>query len=377
MGTRTHSLLSASSSERWLACPPSARLCERFADSGSSYAAEGTDAHALAEYKVKKSLGLDAEDPRERLSSFTPEMDEHTDGYAQFVMEQVVKTREVCSSPLVLVEQRVNFSRWVPNGYGTADCLVVADGLLHVVDFKYGAGVPVSAKENAQLSLYALGALEMFGRLYDIGDVTLSVYQPRRENVSTYTVSVKELLSWAENVLAPAAKLAFEGKGEFNAGEHCRFCKAKAACRKRAEFNLELARYDFEMPPTLTDEEVASVLAKADELAAWAGDLKDYALQKALSGTKFDGFKLVEGRSVRRYTDEDAVAEAVGKAGYDPYEKKVRGITAMSAYLGKKQFKKLLEDAGLVEKPRGKPTLVPMSDKRPAIDTAAQDFRDE
>lgn len=377
MGTRTHALLSASSSERWIACPPSARLCERFADSGSSYAAEGTDAHALAEYKVKKSLGLDAEDPRERLSSFTPEMDEHTDGYAQFVMEQVVKTREVCSSPLVLVEQRVNFSRWVPDGVGTADCVIVADGLLHVVDFKYGAGVPVSAKENAQLSLYALGALEMFGRLYDIGDVTLSVYQPRRENVSAYTVSVKELLSWAENVLAPAAKLAFEGKGEFHAGEHCRFCKAKATCRKRAEFNLELARYDFEMPPTLTDEEVAAVLAKADELAAWADDVKEYALKKALSGVKFDGFKLVEGRSVRRYTDEDAVAEAVGKAGYDPYEKKVRGITAMSAYLGKKQFKKLLEDAGLVEKPRGKPTLVPMSDKRPAIDTAAQDFRDE
>ena len=369
-----HALLSASSSERWIHCPPSARLSESYEDKGSDYAAEGTDAHSLCEFKLKTAFGMEANDPTEGLTYYDQEMDDSTTGYAAYVLEQVEAEKEVCSDPVVLIEQRVDFSRWVEQGFGTADCIIIADGTLQVIDYKHGLGVLVSAEKNSQLSCYALGALDLFDGIYDIAQVSLTIYQPRRENVSTYTMSREELLAWAETVLAPAAKLAYEGKGEFKAGDHCQFCKAKANCRKRAEYNLELARYDFEMPALLGDDEVAAILTKADELVSWAGDIKDYALQKALSGTKFTGFKVVEGRSNRKYTDEAAVAKAVEDAGYEPYEKRLLGITAMSQALGRKKFEELL--GGLVYKPPGKPVLVPESDKRPAMNTAINDFKE-
>ena len=216
--------------------------------------------------------------------------------------------------------------------------------------------------------------MDLFDGIYNIERITLAIYQPRRENISLYEMGKDELLTWANETLAPAAKLAQEGKGEFKAGDHCQFCKAKANCRKRAEYNLELARYDFEMPATLEDTEVAAILPRIEDLVSWAGDVKEYALQKALSGTKFDGFKVVEGRSNRKYTDEGAVAQTVKDAGFDPYEQKLLGITAMSQVLGKKKFEELL--GGLVYKPAGKPVLVPDSDKRPAMNTAADDFKD-
>ena len=371
-----HSLLSASASHRWLNCPPSARLCEEYEDKPSEYAQEGTDCHELCAYKVLKALGRSAKDPTENLTYYNSEMEDCAEGYCSFVMEQVAKAKERCTDPLVLVEQRLDYSRYVgiEGSFGTGDCVIVSDGLLHIIDYKHGLGILVSAEKNSQLSCYALGALDLFDGIYDISEVSLTIYQPRRENVSTYTMSRDELLDWAENVLSPTAKLAYEGKGEFKAGDHCRFCKAKANCRKRAEYNLELARYDFEMPAALSDEEVASILTKADELVAWAGDVRDYALQKALSGTKFTGFKVVEGRSNRKYTDEDAAAKAVSDAGYSPYEQKLLGITAMSQMLGKKKFEELL--GGLVYKPPGKPALVPESDKRPAINTAINDFKE-
>ena len=316
-----HSFLSASASHRWINCPPSARLCEEYADRPSEYAQEGTDCHELCAYKVEKALGRSVKDPTENLTYYSQEMEDCADGYCAFVMEEVAKARERCADPLVLVEQRLDYSRYVgiEGSFGTGDCVIVSDGLLHIIDYKHGLGVLVSAEKNSQLSCYALGALDLFDGIYDIEQVSLTIYQPRRENVSTYTMSREELLAWAETVLAPAAKLAYEGKGEFKAGGHCQFCKAKANCRKRAEYNLELARYDFEMPALLGDDEVAAILTKADELVSWAGDVKDYALQKALSGTKFTGFKVVEGRSNRKYTDEAAVAKAVEDAGYEPY----------------------------------------------------------
>ena len=371
-----HSFLSASASHRWINCPPSARLCEEYADRPSEYAQEGTDCHELCAYKVEKALGRRVKDPTENLTYYSQEMEDCADGYCAFVMEEVAKARERCADPLVLVEQRLDYSRYVgiEGSFGTGDCVIVSDGLLHIIDYKHGLGVLVSAEKNSQLSCYALGALDLFDGIYDIAQVSLTIYQPRRENVSTYTMSREELLAWAETVLAPAAKLAYEGKGEFKAGDHCQFCKAKANCRKRAEYNLELARYDFEMPALLGDDEVAAILTKADELVSWAGDIKDYALQKALSGTKFTGFKVVEGRSNRKYTDEDAVAKAVEGAGYEPYEKKLLGITAMSQALGRKKFEELL--GGLVYKPPGKPVLVPESDKRPAMNTAINDFKE-
>ena len=203
----------------------------------------------------------------------------------------------------------------------------------------------------------------------------MTIFQPRRENISTFEMSKADLLAWAENVLAPTARLAFNGEGEFKAGEHCQFCTAKATCRKRTEYNLEMARYDFEVPSELTDDEIAAILPRIDELIAWGGDVKEYALQQAVSGTHYPGFKVVEGRSVTRYTNEEAVAAAVTAAGEDPYERKLLGLTAMKALLGKKRFDDIL--GGLTFKPPGKPTLVPESDKRPAMNTAKNDFMEE
>ena len=222
---------------------------------------------------------------------------------------------------------------------------------------------------------YALGALDAFDDIYDIKRIEMTIFQPRRDNVSTWSLSRKDLLDWADMVLAPTARLAYEGKGEFKAGDHCQFCKAKSVCRKRAEHNLELARYDFAMPDTLSEMEIAAILPRIDRLISWGNDLKDYALSQAQSGTHYEGFKVVEGRSNRKYTDEDAVARTVTEAGYDPYEKKILGITAMSSLLGKKRFEELL--GSLIYKPPGKPALVPETDPRPAMDTAAEDFKDK
>ena len=370
-----HAYLSASASHRWLACPPSAKLCAQEEDRGSPYAQQGTDAHELCQYLVEKALGHDARDPTEDLTWYDAEMQEAADGYCSFVMEQVAEARKLCIDPLVCVEQTLDFSKWVEHGFGTGDCVIVADDLLHIVDFKYGVGVLVEATNNSQLMCYGLGALDTFGDLYDIKRVRLSIYQPRRENVDTFELSTEALLTWADEVLAPTAKLAYEGEGEFHAGDHCQFCKIKATCRKRAEYSMELAKYDFADAPTLSSDEIAAILPQIDTLVSWAEDVKSYALQQALSGERYPGFKLVEGRSIRKYTDETAVAAVVLNAGYDPYEKKLLGITAMTKQLGKKKFDELL--SGLVMKPQGKPVLAPESDKRPELNTAQNDFMEE
>lgn len=367
-----HAFLSASSAHRWLECPPSAKACEGQEDRASPYAKQGTDCHELCAYLVEKSLGRDAADPTESLEYYDREMQDCAESYCAYVMEQVEAAKKCCPDPQVMVEQRLDFSRWVENGFGTGDCVVVADEVLQVIDYKHGVGVLVSAERNPQMMCYALGALELFDGLYDIREIRMTIFQPRRENVSTYSMTKEELLTWADEVLKPTAELAYEGKGEFKAGEHCQFCRVKAVCRKRAEYNLELARYDFEMPATLEDTEIAAILPRIDSLTSWAADLKEYALQQALSGTHYDGFKVVEGRSVRKYSDEAAAAAAAENAGYDPYEKKLLGITAMTALMGRKKFEEVL--GSYIMKPQGKPALVPESDKRPAINTAYEDF---
>ena len=278
-----------------------------------------------------------------------------------------------------MIEPRLDFSRWVENSFGTGDCVIVADEVLQIIDYKHGLGVLVSAGDdehggNSQMMCYALGALEVFGDIYDINQIKMTIFQPRRENISTYTISRDNLLKWANEVLAPTAQLAYVGEGEFKAGDHCQFCKVKATCRKRAEYNLELAKYDFEMPATLDKTEIAAILEKVDEMISLGNDIKENALQQAQSGVHFKGWKVVEGRSNRKYTDEAAVAFAVKDAGFDPYEKKLLGVTAMSALLGKKKFEELL--GGLIYKPPGKPALVPESDKRPAMNTAIEDFNE-
>jgi hypothetical protein len=375
MPPKGHAILSASSSDRWLHCPPSARLCESYDDKGSNYAAEGTDAHALCEYKLRQALGMEAADPTENLTWFNEEMSDCATGYAAYVLEQVEAAKQTCADPVVLIEQRVDFSRWVESGFGTADCIIIADGTLQIIDYKHGLGVLVSAEENPQMQCYSLGALELFDAIYDIDSVRMTIYQPRRENVSSYELSKDELYRWADEVLKPTADLAFAGDGNFLCGEWCGFCKAKHDCRARADANMELARYDFKLPPLLTDEEVEEILARADDLVSWAADIKEYALQQAISGKEWHGWKLVEGRSNRRYTNETAVAGAVTDAGFDPYEHKVLGVTAMQKLLGKSRFDEIL--AAYIEKPQGKPTLVPESDKRPAMNTAKNDFMEE
>lgn len=375
MSPRKHAVLSASSSERWIHCPPSVRLGERFDDQESAYALEGTCAHALAEWKLRRSLGYPAEDPTENLDFFNEEMDDATDGYVSFVLEQLEAAKKACRDPKVYVEQRVDFSNWVKDGFGTADALIAADRTLRIIDLKYGTGIEVNAENNTQLACYALGALALFDVLYNIDAISLAIYQPRRQNVSVWETSKEDLLNWAESVLKPAADLAFTGAGDFSCGNWCRFCRAKAICRKRAEENLKLAQDDFRLPPELSDAEVEVILSKVDELTAWASDIKDYALKLALSGKEWSGFKLVEGRSIRKYTNETAVAEAVIQAGFDPYEKKLLGITTMQKLLGKSRFNELL--SAYIRKPQGKPTLVPDSDKRPAMNTAKQDFMEE
>ena len=375
MPLKAHAILSASSSHRWLNCPPSARLCETYEDKGSDYAAEGTDAHSLCEYKLRKALGMGAVDPSEHLTWYSEEMEDCANGYAAYILELVEAAKKTCADPVVLIEQRVDFSRWVEQGFGTSDAIIISDGTLHVVDYKHGLGVLVDADNNPQMMCYALGALELFDAIYDIDTVAMTVYQPRRQNVSTFEMSKDDLYRWAEEVLKPTAELAFAGDGNFLCGEWCGFCKAKHECRARAEANLMLAQYDFKLPPLLEDTEIEVILSRADQLVSWINDIKEYALQQAISGKEWTGFKLVEGRSNRRYTDEAAVTQAVTNAGFDPYERKLLGITAMQKLLGKSRFDELLSP--YIEKPQRKPTLVPEGDKRPVMNNAKTDFMEE
>jgi len=244
-------------------------------------------------------------------------MQECADIYLQAINELMAKAKTHCTDPQILVEQRVRFNRWVPEGFRTADCIILADRTLYVCDYKHGAGILVEAEDNVQMKCYALGTLAMFGDIYDVDSICMTIVQLRKDNISSWTVSVEELLKWADEFLSPRAHLAYAGEGEFAAGSHCQFCRVKATCRKRAKANLELAKHDF----ALDDMEIAVILSKIDDLVSWANDVNEYALDQAIAGKKYDGFKVVEGRSTKKYTDEDAVAYAVKEAGYDPFEK--------------------------------------------------------
>ena len=369
-----HAYLSASSSHRWISCPPSAKLCAEIPDVSTSYAQQGTDAHSLCEHLVLTALGRESEDPVKNLQYYDQEMQTCAESYRDFVMEQVVLTKDICPDPCICIEQKLDYSRWVPEGFGTGDCVIVADGILQIIDFKYGLGVVVSAEKNPQLLCYGLGAISAFDDLYDIKDVLLTVYQPRRQNVDTWEISKEDLLAWAEETLAPRAKLAYSGEGEFAAGDHCRFCKVRATCRTRAIQALEVTKYNFAAGSLLTTDEITDILPLISSIKSWTSDIEEYALKQALSGVHFHGWKVVEGRSNRKYSDEQKVADVVMKAGYEPYEKKLLGITSMTKQLGQKKFDELLK--GLIVKPQGKPVLVPATDKRPDFNTAAEDFND-
>ncbi len=363
-----HAILSASSSHRWLHCLPSARLELEFESTSGAAADEGSAAHALSEHKLKKALHIRSKRPISEYDS--DEMEECTDAYVDFVMEQVKLARNSCNDPIILIEKRLDFSCYVPDGFGTGDCLIISDDRLHIVDFKYGIGVLVDAVDNPQMKLYALGALEIYGSLYDINEVSMTIFQPRRENVSTWTVPVEELKCWAEEELRPKAVKAYNGEGEYISGEWCTFCKAAVRCRARAEEKLKLAQTEFKMPPLLTDNEIEEILNILPDLTKWANEITAYATDAAVNhGKEWNGFKVVEGRSVRKYKDEDAIAEKAVASGFkDIYRKSLISMTEMQKLMGKAKFEEIL--GSLIYKPPGKPTLVPNSDKRPAMNVA-------
>lgn len=369
MAPETHALLSASSAHRWLNCTPSALLEAGKPDKDSTASLEGTAAHALAEWKLAEMLGR-GPGARPQSTYDTVEMDEHTSAYVTHV-NQLLDDHEGPSR--VFIEQRLDYSKYAPGGYGTGDCVIVSDGLLDIVDFKYGQGVLVEAEQNPQLKLYALGALEAFQDIYRVDQVRATIFQPRRDNTVRVEYSRSELVEWGEQTVKPAAALAAKGKGEFKAGQWCQFCKLAATCRARAEENLKLARLEFKPGPELSDEEVTQVLRQLPDLTKWAAEVEKYATQAAVSqGKQWAGMKLVAGRSVRKYADENQVIQAARDAGYkdtDIFESKLITLTRMEKLVGKKQFTQIFD--GLVVKPEGKPTLVPMSDRRKALDLAA------
>lgn len=371
----THSIYSASGAHRWMACPPSALLEQQFPSETSSFAEEGTAAHDLAEHKLKKALKMRSRKPNSKYQ--TDEMDEMTDLYVEYCLEVIEKAKESCKDLQILIEQKLDFSDYVPEGFGTGDLVIVGTGTLHVIDLKYGRGVIVSAERNPQMMLYALGALSLFEMLYDIDKVSMTIIQPRVDNFSTYELSVDELLTWAEEELKPKALLASQGEGEFCAGEHCRFCRARNQCRARTLKNLELLKYEFSDPALLSDDEIAEIIGVAEELSKWASDIYTYATALAINeGKEWDGFKLVEGRTRRKFTDEELVAETAKAAGYtDIYKQSLITITEMERLMGKKKFGEIL--GTFVEKPKGKLTLVPETDKRQAVDPITAEFQVE
>lgn len=366
----SHAVLSPSGSHRWMHCPPSVRLTEGMMEEESTYAEEGTEAHLLCAYLVERELGHVVDDPRPGMRFLNEEMEECAQGYRDFIND-VTNDGQV---GFIDTEVSLDMSRWIPEGHGTSDCLVLVDRVLHVIDFKYGKGVLVEAEGNSQLMIYAVGALSLLDGIFDIDDVVMTIFQPRLGNIGSSRMRKTDLLRWADETLRPVAEQAWSGCGELMSGDWCRWCLIKASCRKRAEDNLAAARLDFRRPPLLTDEELGEVLSKADELDAWVGDIKAYALSRLLAVGDVLGWKAVEGRSNRRWSDAAEVAEIVQKAGFDPFKHDVLGIGDMTEMLGKERFNELLAD--LVVKPRGRATLARIDDRRPAITSAVSDFKE-
>lgn len=371
-----HARNSPSALHRTLNCPPSLRLGEQFDDEESSYAAEGSAGHELAEHLIKKYL---------KLRTTRPVSEYHTDDllcavedYVNYVIGQIEKAKRECKHPIFAVEQRVDISDYVPDCFGTADMVIVTDKVVHVIDLKLGRGVEVSAVENPQIMAYGLGVLAIAEMLYDIEIVRMTIYQPRLNNYSTWEITPEELKKWGEEILRPRSSMALAGMGEFQAGSWCRFCKARNQCRARAEEFLKLAQMEFRQPALLADDEIAKILTVADDLSKWASDIYSFAQDQAIThGKQWEGFKLVEGRSNRKYTSDAEVIEAAKAAGYtDIYKKSLIGVSEMERLMGKKEFSRIL--GRLVYKPEGKVTLVPNSDKREAINrtTAAADFQE-
>ena len=372
--TRTHALLSASSAHRWLACPSSAVAAEAYPDQDTEYTREGTLAHEVAEVVARDSIrpetGRDGFAPE-----VTQEMLECAAGYRDYIQEQITS-----DNAIVLLEQRVDFSPWVPDGFGTCDCIILQGGLLTIIDYKYGQGVPVSAEDNPQMKLYALGALNDYGIAYEVTRVGMHIYQPRINNVSSASLMVEDLLEWAEQTVKPIAQKAAKGKGGYKAGPHCKFCPHAGRCRELAKTCTEYVEtHDLRVAvPVLAPHEIADVLQMEPLIALWLKKVKAQALDTMLDGGEVPGWKVVEGKlGNRKWTDELQVAEALKAAGYqldEITETKLLSPAAMDKALGKKRAAELLD--GYIDRSPGAPTVVPETDKRPVYDRVAEAQKD-
>jgi hypothetical protein len=383
---KQHAILSPSGAERWLSCTPSARLELKFPDKSSEFAREGTLAHSLGELLIKHRTNAISKQKFElefsRIKAddlYNDSMLDYCDEYATFVMEAYSEALSHTSDAQLFLEQQLNLTDYVPEGFGTGDVVIIADGILTLIDLKYGKGVQVSAENNKQMMLYSLGALREFDFIFSIDTIRMTIYQPRIGNYSTWDIAVKDLRLWAKETLIPLAEMAFKGQGEYVPGKHCQFCKAKGVCKAIADYNMELATYDFQVSALLEDQQVSDILSRAKLFIDWIEAVQDHALNEAVTnGKKWPGFKVVEGRSNRKYADKDKVAQKLIESGFSEeviYEKNLLGITAMQTAISKKIFE--AELSNLIVKPPGKPTLVPESDKRPeynSTEKAASDF---
>lgn len=372
-----HAVLSASSSNRWIHCTPSARLEERVPEQASIYAAEGTVAHAKAEQKLRN---WKEGHPRRKVKCDDGEMDEATTAYRDYVIEVFNEEKKKCEGAELYIEVQLDLTPWIPDGFGTADAVIVSDNTLHVIDLKYGKGVPVYAPHNTQLMLYGAGALNQFEMYFDFQEIKLHIFQPRLDHVSTYEMYVDDLATWLAMVVKPSADMAWKGEGKQKPGEWCRFCKVKGNCKARAlqikQMNEKYKQLDAML---LTDEEVSQILPMLPDIKAWTKNIEEFALSQALSGTHYDGYKVVEGVSRRKIVDQEMVMSVLDQEGYskEAYMKapELKTITALEKLVGKKHFTEITE--GCIEKPQGKPVLVPVTDKRPEWQSGLEDFKDE
>lgn len=380
-----HAILSASGSHRWLHCTPSALLEKDIPDSGSDYAREGSLAHAYCAKALKESLGIGTKgediEIEELQDYFTDEMPGHVETYTDIVLGKFEEAKKSTPDAVLMVEQRLDFSRFIPEGFGTGDAIIVADGTLEICDFKYGKGVEVSAIANSQMMIYALGAYERFSDEYRIERVRMTIIQPRIGNLSEYELDIDQLLYWADHVLKPTAEKAIKGEGEQIAGDWCQFCKVKCQCKalaKRCTEDFDALQESGTTAELMTNDDIARLLPKLSDIKKWAEAVGEYALDRALKGDKFPGYKLVEGRSIRKIIDEGAAASKLTAEGFDAdnlYKPRaLKGITDLEGIVGKKNLATLLD--GILVKPQGKPALVPESDKRPPLNSnsAENDF---
>lgn len=380
-----HALLGGSNAHRWLVCTPSAQLEAKFPDRSGESAKEGTFAHELADLYLSGRQGLPVNPRISRLKAGTTEygdfysldMEENVEAYVDLLDAKYQQALKADKNAILLHEEKLDFSSWVPYGFGRGDAIIIADGVMEVIDFKYGATVSVEAKNNPQMRLYALGAYNTYGWLYDIDCVQMTIFQPRNGGEKSETITTKELLSWGETI-KPIATQAYKGEGELSPGDYCRFCRASPRCRALKEHNLQLAAdYDVDADPKLlSDKEVADVLSRIEMLTAWANKVKAYAQEEAVdNGRVFPGYKLVAGRSVRKIEDAAKAEALLEEAGYkkaDILKTELLTISKLEKLVGKKKLAKLLDD--VIVKPPGKPTLVPDSDPRPVFNSAANDF---